>query len=148
MGNSLDIQDDFNATHLTANRNQTHSKCVVCSPQNIMGLKLEFTVNPDGSVNSSILPGSPIQGYDGFVHGGVIASMLDGAMTNCLFAHNVVALTAELVIRYHKPVLIGERIEIRAWLENDLHLLFCTRAELSQKGQIKASAKARFLNKP
>jgi acyl-coenzyme A thioesterase PaaI-like protein len=34
------------------------------------------------------------------LHGGVISSILDGTMTNCLFAHGTVAVTAELRVRF------------------------------------------------
>jgi uncharacterized protein (TIGR00369 family) len=144
----LETEKDFSAANLKTIRGRTHSRCVVCASGNPLGLNLEFTLTGDGAVEGSFTASSVLQGYDGLVHGGVIASMLDGAMTNCLFAHGKEALTAELVVRYRKPVLVGERIALRAWIEKSSSLLFCMRAELSQNGCVKAAASAKFLNRP
>ena len=113
-----------------------------------MGLNLEFTLTKDGAVEGVFTASQMLQGYDGLVHGGIIASMLDGAMTNCLFAHGKEALTAELVVRYRKPVLINEKITLRAWIEQSTSHLYCMRSELSQNGCVKAVGKAKFLNRP
>lgn len=140
-------QDTFSYENLERHRNETHSRCIACSPQNLLGLKLAFKLSEDGAITGQFFPGEVLQGYDGFIHGGVIATMLDACMTNCLFAHDHVALTAELVVRYRKPVLVNEMICLRAWIENDSTLLYCMRAELTQNNELKAIAKAKFLNK-
>ena len=57
---------------------------------------MRFRREPDGSVTSEFLSDAMYQGYSDVLHGGVVAAVLDGAMTNCLFAHNVVAVPAEL----------------------------------------------------
>jgi hypothetical protein len=64
-------------------RRQLHPDCVVCGSRNARGVHLVFTRQTDGSV---------------------IAALLDGASTNCLFAHGHVALTVELTARYREPV--------------------------------------------
>ena len=140
--------NQFSAANLKAIRDRTHSHCVVCASGNPTGLKLEFTLTADGAVEGVFAASPGLQGYDGLVHGGVIASMLDGAMTNCLFAYGKEALTAELIVRYHKPVLVSEKIVLRAWIEQSSSHLFCMRSELSQNGCVKATAKAKFLNRP
>lgn len=129
---------------LKAIRAQAHPYCVVCSQSNPAGLGVQFTVREDGSVSASFLGHSGLEGYPGCLHGGVIASLLDGAMTNCLFAHGYVALTAELKVRYRKPVLIGVEIAIHARIlrsQTPLHLL---EAELEQEGCVKVIASAKF----
>jgi hypothetical protein len=45
---------------------------------------LEFTVNADGSVSASLHGHFAPEGFQGFLHGGMITSLLDGEMTNCL----------------------------------------------------------------
>src|ERR1035437_3200852 len=92
---------------LKSTRTQAHPFCLVCSQSNPLGLGLEFTVHDDGSVSTSFLGHSALEGFQGFLHGGMIASLLDGAMTNCLFAHGHVAMTGELKVRYREPVVIG-----------------------------------------
>ena len=79
--------------------------------------------------------------------GGVIASMLDGAMTNCLFAQGIVAVTGELTVRYWKPVLIGCELQLRAWIEGQHRPLYLMRAELAQQGCVNATASAKFMER-
>ena len=77
----------------------------------------------------------------------MIASLLDGAMTNCLFAQGHVAMTAELKVRYRKPVVIGQEMTIRAWIKRSLPPLHLLEAELKQEGCIKAIASAKFMER-
>ena len=132
---------------LKAIRAKAHPFCVVCSQSNPLGLGVEFAVQADGSVNASFHPHVALEGYEGCLHGGIIASLLDGAMTNCLFAHGWVAMTAELKVRYRKPVLIGQEILLRAWIKQahaPLHLL---EAELRQGDCTKVTASAKFIER-
>ena len=73
-------------------------------------------LQPDGSVEGVFAARAPLEGYSGLLHGGVAAAFLDGAMTNCLFAHGVRALTAELTVRYREPVAVPGKITTHATL--------------------------------
>jgi acyl-coenzyme A thioesterase PaaI-like protein len=134
-------------TRLKALRAQVHPYCVVCSQSNPLGLGLEFAAHDDGSVSASFLGHPGLEGFQGFLHGGMIASLLDGAMTNCLFAHGHEAMTGELKVRYREPVIIGEEMLIRAWItrsQSPLHLL---EAKLTQQGCLRATASAKFVER-
>jgi uncharacterized protein (TIGR00369 family) len=128
-------------------REGIHGACVVCGARNPRGLQVPFRVQVDGSVEASFPCPRNLEGYPQFLHGGVIASLLDGAMTNCLFAHGITAVTAELTIRYHLPVLTDHPAIIRARLERSTHGCHSLTAELQQSGQIAATARAKFLSK-
>jgi len=112
---------------LAAVRRRHHPDCVVCGSRNARGLQLAFTRQADGSVSASFACDPAWMGYPGCLHGGVIAALLDGAMTNCLFAQEQVALTAELCVRYREAVVTGRPATVRAWLAHSsshlLHLL-------------------------
>ena len=124
---------------------EAHPFCFVCSGSNPMGLALRYASQPDGSVSAKFLGHSALEGYSGLLHGGVIAALLDGAMTNCLFAQGRAALTVELKVRYHESVAASEEVLVRAWLEDDSHGLYQMRAELAQGGKVKASATGKFM---
>lgn len=126
-------------------RAEAHPFCFVCSESNPMGLALRYTPQPDGSVRASFLGHSALEGYPGLLHGGVIAALLDGAMTNCLFAQKRRALTVELNVRYHTGVVSAEPMSLHAWLEGSEHGVFRLRAELTQGGTVKASATGKFM---
>jgi acyl-coenzyme A thioesterase PaaI-like protein len=132
--------------HLLNTQAEAHPFCFVCSGSNPMGLALRYAPQPDGSVSAAFLGHSALEGYPGLLHGGVIAALLDGAMTNCLFALGHRALTVELKVQYHAGVAAAEQVSLRAWLEDSSHGLFQLRAELSQAGAVKASATGKFMN--
>ena len=70
--------------------------------------------------------------------------LLDGAMTNCLFAHGQAAVTAELTVRYRHPVATQRPALLRAWIEESRAPLRVIAAEITQGGQIKATRARRM----
>ncbi len=128
-------------------RNDSHPGCVVCCPSNGHGLGLVFRVAGDGVVEASFSCDTVFQGYPATLHGGVVSTLLDGAMTNCLFAHGHAAMTVELGVRFRHPVDTDNPALVRAWITSSTRPMHELAGELIQDGQIKATAKARFLEK-
>ena len=128
-------------------RAEAHPFCLVCSQSNPLGLALEFELQADGSVSTEYISHAALEGYSGLLHGGVIAALLDGAMTNCLFARGLRAVTGELTVRYRHPVAIGQAVTIRAWLGESMPPLHLLQADLQQDGCVKASASAKFMER-
>lgn len=126
---------------------EAHPFCFVCSGSNPMGLALRYCVQPDGSVTATFLGSCALEGYAGLLHGGVIVALLDGAMTNCLFARGLRGFTADLRVRYHAGVDAADTVTVRAWLEDESHGLYQLQAELMQAGIAKASATGKFMTK-
>ncbi len=126
-------------------RQRVHSRCVVCGGENPTGLGIRFTVTDDGGVEGAFAGGELWAGYEGRLHGGLVAALLDAAMTNCLFAHNCEAVTAELVVRYRHSIAPGTPMTIRAWLDESHHQLHRLHSELHQDNQLKATAIGKFL---
>jgi acyl-coenzyme A thioesterase PaaI-like protein len=124
---------------------RSHSACVACGDANPAGLKLRFRKQPDGSVAAAVFCRREVMGYDGLLHGGVAALMLDSAMTNCLFSLGIAAFTAELNIKYKAPVLIGRAAEVSGRLVSDMAPLYVMKAELRQDGNPKVLAEAKFM---
>ena len=77
---------------LQRRREQAHPNCFVCEPHRPFGLRMAYESQADGSVRAHMNCPRLWQGYPGMVHGGIIASILDGAMTHCLFARSLVYL--------------------------------------------------------
>lgn len=87
------------------------------------------------------------QSYSGFIHGGVISLLLDGAMTNCMFAKNKKAVTGLLSVRYLHPVSINHMAEISARLVKSSPPLYYLEAEISQDGRVLAKATGKFMDR-
>ena len=88
-----------------------HSRCIFNGNPIARGLNLVFA--DDGSLNAVFICGKQHQGYDGKVHGGVIAAIIDASMAQCLMGHGMVGYTTDLAIRYRKPLAVGKRARLK-----------------------------------
>ena len=139
------MTSDSAKTDLARIRAQKHANCMVCSPSSKSGLGLQFSVSKDGSVEATFSCDRAFEGYANLLHGGLISCLLDGAMTNCMFAHGHAAVTAELNVRFQHPVIIGEPATVRAWIGRSSSRLHVLEAEIVQNRQVKASATGKFM---
>jgi uncharacterized protein (TIGR00369 family) len=109
-------------------------------------LKLEFSVQTDGSVVATFPCRETLQSYPGTLHGGVIAALLDAAMTNVLFSTGVVAVTAELTVRFLAPVRLGCAAVVRGSITRATsRSLYYVGSEIEQDGRVVARASAKFV---
>lgn len=132
---------------LDRTREQVHPYCIICGSHG-HGLHLHFRLIDDGGVEAAFACPDLYQGYDRILHGGVTSSLLDAAMTNCLFAHGVSAVTAEMTIRFRHPITIGRPVTVRAHLQRAQNPLYVVEADLAQDMQIKATARGKFMIPP
>jgi acyl-coenzyme A thioesterase PaaI-like protein len=131
-----------------ATRDRRHPECWVCAPQHLNGLNLVFEFDGDGTVVGDFSCGKNYMGYPDYLHGGVVSSLLDGAMTNCLMARGTPGLTGKLEVRFLKPVLIDVPVTVRGWWEKSRGPLHFLAAELVQEGQVQARATGRVMEFP
>ena len=122
-----------------------HPNCVVCSRRNELGLHLAFTLLESGGVEAHFNCDTTYEGFPGMLHGGMITSLLDGAMTNCLFAQGQIGVTGELQVRFRYPVATGRPALVRAWSEESSPPFHVLKAELIQDQQVKARATGKFV---
>jgi acyl-coenzyme A thioesterase PaaI-like protein len=121
-----------------------HPACLVCGGSRRDGLALRFECQADGSVSAEFECREAFQGYPDRLHGGVIAMLLDAAMTHCLFARNIAGLTAKLSIRYQRAVRLGTLAVVRARIVDGQSPLFYLQAEMIQDGKVCAAARGTF----
>ncbi len=129
---------------LEMTRAAEHPHCLLCGSQNVFGLKLDFRVCEVGVVCAAFSCRSVFQSYPKTLHGGITSALLDAAMTNCLFSLGVVAVTAELTIRFVSPVNLDCVVEVMGTLESFNSPLYFMTGEIRQHGQVMAHAKAKF----
>jgi len=123
-----------------------HPNCIVCGFDNTRGLNLKFSVSENESVEAIVWCDKNHEGYTDMMHGGMISTLLDGAMTNCLFAKGITAVTVELNIKFRQPVLLNKHAKVVGRIVENSHPLYFMAAEITQEGKVKATAKAKFFN--
>jgi acyl-coenzyme A thioesterase PaaI-like protein len=97
------------------------SKCFVCGVDNPHGLHLNFYTVEPGKVETVYTVPDHFQSYPGVVHGGIIASMMDEVMGRVFMDNDSdrFMVTAELKIRYRKPVPVNQPLTLRGWAVKD-----------------------------
>lgn len=91
------------------------SQCIACGGNNPHGFGLTFFFDTyAGEVFSFVCPTVRMQGSLNIVHGGFVSLLLDETMGKCLSVQGVRAPTAQLNVRFHKPMLIGTEYRLRA----------------------------------
>jgi uncharacterized protein (TIGR00369 family) len=109
--------------------------CFGCGDANPRGMHLEFDRDEERQrVVGRFRLGPEYQGGTGFIHGGIIALVLDEVMSKVSRFFDLRSVTAELSVDYLKPVRVDEEL----WVEG-----FATRREgrqLYYEGEIRNAA--------
>lgn len=118
--------------------------CFACSARNPIGLKLQFEQDGD-TCRSYFLAGPEHQGWNGVLHGGLVATLLDEVMAQWLWARGFTVMTAEIITRYSKAVPVGEKLALEARMLSDRGRLVEMAGKLIlTDGTVAARAKAKY----
>jgi uncharacterized protein (TIGR00369 family) len=98
--------------NLTPFAHSAQNRCFGCGQANSSGLKLEFLLAPDGSVVCPATLSDQFEGPHGFLHGGIIATLLDESMSKAVRARGLTAMTRHMEIDYRRPVPSGTPIRM------------------------------------
>ena len=94
-------------------RFKSDGNCFVCGKNNPNGLQLSFEINKEKqSLKSTFITSPTFQGWDGIVHGGMVSTLLDEAMSKLVYELGHQAVTASLEVRFKKPAPILEPLSI------------------------------------
>ena len=134
------------AEHLIPMTHAAQNRCFGCGPANPSGLRLEFFLAEDGSVVSLTTVPEIFDGHPGYLHGGIIATLLDEAMSKAVRARGVTAMTRQLEIDYLRPVPSGAPIRMEGRLVRSEDRKHWTEAKIvNGEGKTLAQAKGVFV---
>jgi len=123
--------------------------CFACGRLNPGGLHLDFDVSRDRA-ETRYTGTQRHQGYDGTLHGGVVAALLDETMGWAIFHQGIWGVTAKLNVTYRRPVPVGEELRITGEVVRDrgrgieLHGAVARASD----GEVLAEAEGLFLRMP
>jgi uncharacterized protein (TIGR00369 family) len=121
--------------------------CFGCGPANPDGLQLKFALSQDGKsyVCAFSLAGRFV-GPPGHAHGGIIATILDEAMSKANKLKAKVALTRRLQIEYLRPVPLGQPVIAQGQVSRMKGRILYNSAELrNAAGEVLARGRGTFL---
>ncbi len=120
--------------------------CFVCGSENRVGLHVSYEVDQRHNRSEAIITlADDYQGWQGVVHGGIISALLDEAAIYACRPLAMHAVTAELNIRYLKPVATNLEITINAEVQSIRRRLATVKSGLWQNGELMAEASVKVL---
>lgn len=122
-----------------------YENCFICGDKNSCGVQAKFYFN-GSEATTEIIAGEQFEGYKGIYHGGVISSLLDEVMIKAILANDIFAVTAEMTVKYLKPVKVGDRLKFIGKVVRDKGRLFFTEGVAqSETGDIYATATGKYV---
>ncbi len=123
---------------------ESSNSCLICGKDNPIGIHAEFRTVPGGA-QCIVRPGAQFQGYDGILHGGIVAALMDDAMCYAVMLDGSLVVTAELQVRYRTPVPVDRELVVTAQRLDARRNLFTCKAEITMDGSVLASATGKFV---
>jgi len=121
-----------NWPQISVDMSKSPTMCFCCGRDNPIGLKLKFR-KTDGTVSTEFTPHKLLQGWAGFVHGGIIACLLDEAMSYAAYLEGINCITAKMEVRLKQLVMVDEPLVITGAITRKTRKLVETRADVSLK---------------
>ncbi|ADW68567.1 PaaI family thioesterase [Granulicella tundricola] len=138
-------------SHLPAGKtlDEQASHCFGCSPINPIGLQLTFTLTTEAeniTATATVQLTRNHEGPPGYLHGGIIATLMDEAMSKLNRPLNLIAMTRNLEVDYLRPCPIETPLTLTAHhLHREGRKLFHSATLTHPDGTVLATAKGLFL---
>ena len=121
--------------------------CLVCGRANPHGLRLSLHVDPaSGVVHTTFTPLPEHIGFEGIVHGGVLATVVDEAMVwAATWEGKRFCVCGEMTIRFRDSGRVGEKLDITAQVKSTRKRLIEATAEIHSSAGLVATASGKYV---
>jgi len=121
------------------------SVCFACGKLNRHGLQLDIRKTASGVEVDYSFP-ERFQGWQDVVHGGLVATVLDELMVWACTAAGRTTVTAELTVRFRRPLKVGQQFHGRGRVVADRgRLLLCESKLLAADSSVIAEATGKMM---
>ena len=121
-----------------------HAKCFACAPTHDQGLHLQFESSGIQTTCHTEITKAH-QSYNGVVHGGILATLLDATMIQCLHhAFGGDPLTSKMDIRWRSGVQIDTPLTVTACVTSRRGAHGWAHATIMQNGRVCVTARGTF----
>lgn len=110
-----------------------YSMCFGCGMDNPIGLKLHFEW--DGKIaKAEFIPSKLHQGWANVIHGGILLSILDEAVSYAAIFEELFCITAKMETRLRRPTEVGKPLTVTAFATRKTSRLVEAQAKIEAKG--------------
>ena len=132
--------------NLTPMARAAQNRCFGCGPANPTGLQLEFLLAEDRATVCLTRVPERFDGHPGYLHGGIIATLLDEAMSKAVRARGFTAMTRHMEVDYLRPVPSGKPLRLEGRVTHNEGRKHWAEAKiLNAEGTILAHGKGLFI---
>ena len=127
---------------------ENNDRCFVCGKENPFGLQVKPDIAPDGAkVRIECTPPEHFQGWANVMHGGILSTLLDEAITYVgIASFDSPAVTAQLEIRFKNPAPTGNKLIITASrVKNTKRLIEATADIILEDGTLIANGRGKVI---
>jgi acyl-coenzyme A thioesterase PaaI-like protein len=131
------------------NDNSAYQVNFVHGLRNPHGLHLQYHLDGDRVV-TTWSAGDDHAGFPGFVHGGLIAAVLDDAMGRCSVLHRRWVVTGRMETRFRDAAPIGSSLRVEGWITRITRRVMTAEARMTlvDGGTVIAEASGTYLPIP
>jgi len=124
-----------------------YSGCFVCGQKNEIGLRARFFWDDqDKKAICDVSASELYAGYKNIFHGGIVSTLLDEIMIKALLAEDLFVVTAEMTVRFKRPVFTGDTLRFEGWKVDSKRSLFLTEGRaVNQHGEVVAEASGKYI---
>jgi len=121
--------------------------CFGCGGANARGMQLAFEQDDDRHrITGKFRIGNEYQGGSGYLHGGIIALLLDEAMGKACRFHGEHAVTADLRVEFLRPIRVDQDIVVEGFIARREGRQLYHEGEIrSAAGELLARGQGRFV---
>ena len=106
--------------------------CFGCGQNNPIGMKLHFVKDGD-TIRAEFTPDKMHQGGPGLLHGGIVMTLLDEAMSNIAYATGQTTLTARMEVTWRQPAKVEATLVVTAWITRQRKKIIETASKVTLK---------------
>jgi uncharacterized protein (TIGR00369 family) len=125
-----------------------NQRCYVCGKNNPDGLHVQFAVDHTTRIiTGRFTPRREHEGWEGIVHGGIIATLLDEAMVKLAAHLGVPAVSAEITVKFKAPAAPGEELIVTGKIVKETNRLIEAKAKVEKGRVVVAEATGKLLRR-
>jgi uncharacterized protein (TIGR00369 family) len=120
--------------------------CFVCGKDNPAGLQVVFETDRNNkTITGWFTPRSEHEGWEGIVHGGILAALLDEAMVKLAAHGGTPAVSAEITVKFKAPAAPGDELFVSGKFVREAGRLIEAEATVTRGPVVIAEAKGKLL---
>ncbi len=123
-----------------------NQRCYVCGKDNPVGLHAAFEIDKTArTISGRFTPKPEHEGWQGIVHGGIVAALLDEAMVKLAAHLGIPSVSAEITVKFKAPAAPGDELVVSGRIVKDANRLIEAEATVMRGPVVIGEAKGKLL---